>query len=105
MNECRFATCSQTMKHKNKCKSRTMCISSTHIVVFLELKDYFRKIKKRYFYGGDSMKSHREVSKTQEYYFEERCYIVSRSFGKDKTINDLIKDLITNRNVQAEPCK
>lgn len=51
------------------------------------------------------MKNHREVNETQEYYFEERCYIVSRSFGKDKTINDLIKDLITNRNVQAEPCK
>ena len=102
MNECRFATCSRIMKHKNKCKSRTMCISSTHIVVFLELKDYFRKIKKRYFYGGDSMKNHREVSKTQEYYFEERCYVVSRSFGKDKTINDLINFFIILSCLQIE---
>lgn len=51
------------------------------------------------------MKNYREVSKTQEYVFEERCYVVSRSFNKNKTISDLIKDLITNRESQAEPCR
>lgn len=51
------------------------------------------------------MKNYRETSNTQEYVFEERCYVVSRSFGKNKTINDLIKELITNRDSQPEPCR
>lgn len=51
------------------------------------------------------MKNYRETSSKQEYVFEERCYVVSRSFSKNRTISDLIKDLITNRDSQAEPCR
>ena len=60
---------------------------------------------KLYKYGGAFMKNYREIRNTQEYVFEERCYVVSRSFGKNKTINDLIKELITNRDSQPEPCR
>lgn len=51
------------------------------------------------------MENNREISRTQEYVFEERCYVVNRAFGKSKTINELIKDLITKREMQSEPCR
>lgn len=39
-----------------------------------------------------------------EYNIDGGCYIVERSFGSVKTIHDLIKEIITNKELESHSC-
>lgn len=39
-----------------------------------------------------------------EYNIDGGCYIVERSFGTVKTIHDLIKEIITNKELASHSC-
>ncbi len=39
-----------------------------------------------------------------EYNIDGGCYIVERSFGTVKTVNDLIKEIITNKELTSHSC-
>ncbi len=44
------------------------------------------------------------VRSVTEYAINNGCYIVERSFGTTKTIQDLIKEIVTNKEMNSHNC-
>lgn len=81
-----------------------MLINSTYYCAF----EFIENLCKEGIKGKDKNGGAIMIKETKryrnEYNIDGGCYIVERSFGTVKTINDLIKEIITNKELASNSC-